>query len=386
MDWPLVNIPHPVLLFLGLDSGIQLRITLLAAGFVIGPSGASIRDVCRATGADIRSWTTVGDGRCRRPTRTFRVEGLPPAVRAAATIVADAVERYKDLCEGGYAGQSVCRIQRVHGVEFAYQPPPRSQVPNAATLKGPASRRNRDRQQQGSLARRDGEEGANEGPNRGAGGGAATGVAAAGAAASSSSESSTMLSRSMVLGHLAAMLPPEQPSGLLQAPTLPMGFAAPLLTTALSQLLSSSVSSPVDESTRYLEALALLTAQQKTSSFGDWGSNASSSYSLATSPLDVASMLMAPDAGLCGATSALAAPSELGSLATSMYAQQLIALQLLGQATNGLPTSDAPNMIPQRACPPTTATGFVAPGFDATTTGGWAPLGGASASPPGWLA
>ncbi|KFM24281.1 hypothetical protein F751_5123 [Auxenochlorella protothecoides] len=107
--------------------GMHLRITLLAAGFVIGPSGASIRDVCRATGAEVRSWTSPGDARCRRPTRTFRVEGPPASVRAACAVASEAVERYKDLCEGRFAGQSVPRIHRIRGVDFAYQPPPRGQ-------------------------------------------------------------------------------------------------------------------------------------------------------------------------------------------------------------------------------------------------------------------
>ncbi|KAL6782348.1 hypothetical protein ACKKBG_A06450 [Auxenochlorella protothecoides x Auxenochlorella symbiontica] len=125
--------------------GMHLRITLLAAGFVIGPSGASIRDVCRATGAEVWSWTSPGDARCRRPTRTFRVEGPPASVRAACAVASEAVERYKDLCEGRFAGQSVPRIHRIRGVDFAYQPPPRGQVPHAAMLKGPAGRRGRDR-------------------------------------------------------------------------------------------------------------------------------------------------------------------------------------------------------------------------------------------------
>jgi hypothetical protein len=37
--------------------GSSVRVTLLAAGFVIGPGGASVRDVCRASGADVRSFT-----------------------------------------------------------------------------------------------------------------------------------------------------------------------------------------------------------------------------------------------------------------------------------------------------------------------------------------
>ena len=35
-----------------------------------------------------------------------------------------------------HAGQFVARIQKVRGVEFSYQPPPRNIVPYAAALKG----------------------------------------------------------------------------------------------------------------------------------------------------------------------------------------------------------------------------------------------------------
>lgn len=37
--------------------GARLRITLLAAGFVLGPSGSSVREIIATTGADIRSWS-----------------------------------------------------------------------------------------------------------------------------------------------------------------------------------------------------------------------------------------------------------------------------------------------------------------------------------------
>jgi hypothetical protein len=39
------------------SGGALLRITLLAAGYVIGPAGASIRDVSRVSGAEVRSWS-----------------------------------------------------------------------------------------------------------------------------------------------------------------------------------------------------------------------------------------------------------------------------------------------------------------------------------------
>ncbi|GAB4814819.1 hypothetical protein N2152v2_001865 [Parachlorella kessleri] len=129
--------------------GAVLRITLLAAGFIIGklvalcmaakpdqrPSGSSVRDICRLCGTDIRSWTCEPDGICSRPTRQFQVEGPPAAVARSLGVMCDAVQRYKELCEGKYAGQSVPRVQHVGGVDFSYQPPPRNIVPYAASLK-----------------------------------------------------------------------------------------------------------------------------------------------------------------------------------------------------------------------------------------------------------
>eukprot|EP00887_Chlorella_sp_A99_P001213 scaffold14.g1213.t1 len=123
------------------SGGAVVRITLLAAGFVIGPSGSSIRDICKLTGANIKSWTVNPDGMCPRPARQFVVDGPAPAVAAALGVVCDAVARYKELCEGKYAGQSVPRLQRVSGMDFAYQPPPRNIVPFAASLRGQGGRR-----------------------------------------------------------------------------------------------------------------------------------------------------------------------------------------------------------------------------------------------------
>ncbi|GLC45335.1 hypothetical protein PLESTM_001721400 [Pleodorina starrii] len=137
--------------------GMILRITLLAAGFVIGPSGSSVREIMRVTGADIKSWTENrtaqqlmaaspgggggGDrGGPRRPCRMVVVEGEEAQVLQAVNVVVAAVDRYKDLCEGRYQGQAVPRQQRVLGVDFCYQPPPRSVVPCAAALKGQQER------------------------------------------------------------------------------------------------------------------------------------------------------------------------------------------------------------------------------------------------------
>ena len=75
-----------------------LKVTLLAAGFIIGAGGASVRGISRKTGADIKSWTETSrpDGNAR-PLRVFLVEGAPESTRAALQIINEAVDRYKVL-------------------------------------------------------------------------------------------------------------------------------------------------------------------------------------------------------------------------------------------------------------------------------------------------
>lgn len=53
----------------------------------------------------------------------------------ALAILCEAIELYKELCEGKYCGKHVDRCQYIRGVEFVYSPPPRSAVPYAAALK-----------------------------------------------------------------------------------------------------------------------------------------------------------------------------------------------------------------------------------------------------------
>ena len=115
--------------------GRRMRITLLAAGFVIGQSGISIRAISQFTGANIQSWTeNCGMNGALRSTRVFQLQGTTKACDAAEIIIRDAVDRYKTLCEGKSRGEYVQRVQRIHGVEFSYQPPPRSAAPMAAAL------------------------------------------------------------------------------------------------------------------------------------------------------------------------------------------------------------------------------------------------------------
>ncbi|PRW58517.1 K Homology type 1 [Chlorella sorokiniana] len=81
-------------------TGATVTLSLLAAGFVVGPGGASVRAICASTGADIRSYTDSQGG---RRVRIFVLE--------------------------------VDREQVVGGITFFYSPPPRAAVPYAAALK-----------------------------------------------------------------------------------------------------------------------------------------------------------------------------------------------------------------------------------------------------------
>ena len=125
--------------------GAQLRVTLLAAGFVIGASGASVRELSQKTRTSIQSWTeknsqngqnspSRSSGNARNPTRVFRIRGAPSDVSLAAEIIREAVARYNELCEGKRRGEFVRRAQKVRDVEFSYQPPPKTAaLPNVPT-------------------------------------------------------------------------------------------------------------------------------------------------------------------------------------------------------------------------------------------------------------
>lgn len=101
-----------------------------------GPAGASIRNVSQTSGTAIRSWneTYHSEGKPRK-IRRIVLEGSHESVITAVSILSEAVDRYKDLCEGKYCGKPVDRVQVIRGVEFYYSPPPRSAVPYAAPLK-----------------------------------------------------------------------------------------------------------------------------------------------------------------------------------------------------------------------------------------------------------
>lgn len=165
---------------------VAIRITLLAAGFIIGPSGTTIRQLCATTGCTISSATTPPDEICSRPTRTFTIiafdddgshssddmntntntntdtnmrsiksttiDGIAmnkhktkkdttatatashQSMYKALSIICNAVDRYKELCEGSNVGKFVERIQPVDGIDFLYQPPPHHIMPQAARI------------------------------------------------------------------------------------------------------------------------------------------------------------------------------------------------------------------------------------------------------------
>eukprot|EP00890_Picochlorum_soloecismus_P006309 jgi/Picsp_1/667/NSC_00662-R1_protein len=118
------------------NGGAELLITLLAAGFIIGPSGSSVRAISTVSGSMISSWNETFRSRSKeRKVRRVVVEGPVKSVLHALNIIKAAVNRYKELCEGKYCGKSVERIQQIYGVDFYYSPPPRNAVPFAASLK-----------------------------------------------------------------------------------------------------------------------------------------------------------------------------------------------------------------------------------------------------------
>lgn len=118
--------------------------SLILIRWCVGPKGQSIRDISDVSGAKIRSWSEnfVHHGKMRR-VRQIVIEGRVPNIIHALTIIKHAVERYRDLYEGGYCNQFVDPIQVIMGVEFTYSPPPRKAVPYAAGIKTKATRTRR---------------------------------------------------------------------------------------------------------------------------------------------------------------------------------------------------------------------------------------------------
>ena len=117
-----------------------LRVTLLAAGFVVGPSGASIHQIEQVCRVKILSHNLPKDEHCPRLTREFNIMGGGVDAQAnAVAVVQCAVHVYKQLSEGPLQGVKVRRLHLVKGVLFRYEPPPRTKVPHAAQVEYDAS-------------------------------------------------------------------------------------------------------------------------------------------------------------------------------------------------------------------------------------------------------
>ena len=116
------------------DGSVVLRVTLLAAGFVVGPNGSFIHQIEAITGASIYSFNRQKDWEVDRPTRQFHVEGGSGVVQHAVDVICHAIQLYKDLAEGNHANVTVKRLHKLDGVIFRYEPPPRSKVPFAAQV------------------------------------------------------------------------------------------------------------------------------------------------------------------------------------------------------------------------------------------------------------
>jgi hypothetical protein len=116
------------------ENGVIIRVTLLAAGFIVGPNGASIHQIEAITGARIYSYNRSNDRTVARPSRQFHVEGPQSVVQHAVDIICHAIQLYKDLAEGNHRGMTVKRMHKLDNVLFRYEPPPRSKVPFAAQV------------------------------------------------------------------------------------------------------------------------------------------------------------------------------------------------------------------------------------------------------------
>jgi NCAIR mutase (PurE)-related protein len=79
------------------NSFTEMHVTLLAAGFVIGPSGQSVRAICENSGAHIQSSTRSG---VQGPYRLFAIVGSDQCRANAQHIIESAVSLYQQLFRG----------------------------------------------------------------------------------------------------------------------------------------------------------------------------------------------------------------------------------------------------------------------------------------------
>ena len=114
----------------------KMCVTLLAAGFVVGAKGISVKHIEKATNTRIFSQVTKSENSLpgERPSRTFFAMGKAHEASAAFSIIMNAVNRYKALVEGSLVGTRVPRMQPIDGVMFRYEPPPRTIAPDAAMI------------------------------------------------------------------------------------------------------------------------------------------------------------------------------------------------------------------------------------------------------------
>lgn len=109
-------------------------VTLLAAGFILGPNGASVHQLEKVCNIKIISRKLPRDLQCVRPTREFTLTGSQEAQSMAVAMFQCAIYAYKVLTEGTYYDMTVARLQLIGDVIFRYKPPPRSKAPHAAQL------------------------------------------------------------------------------------------------------------------------------------------------------------------------------------------------------------------------------------------------------------
>ncbi|GMH38414.1 hypothetical protein BSKO_06298 [Bryopsis sp. KO-2023] len=109
-------------------------VTLLVSGFIIGPKGASIREIQKCTGTHIRSYNKDMSPSQPRLVRAFTIQGSDTGQALALNFFKAAIDRYKYLAEGTCRGMRVPHVQNINGIDFFYSPPPKHIVPHAAGL------------------------------------------------------------------------------------------------------------------------------------------------------------------------------------------------------------------------------------------------------------
>jgi len=110
------------------DRTVLLRITILAAGFVIGPKGSSIKSISEKFDVHIQSKTVLGG-----EYREFKCSGERANLMKCIQTIKEAVCTYKRLTEGEFKGACIQSSLIICGIAFDYCPPPKSKMPHAAS-------------------------------------------------------------------------------------------------------------------------------------------------------------------------------------------------------------------------------------------------------------